>query len=50
MNESAKRFLIVMFVIAYVIWPIDLCPGLVVDDIILVLAAAISQKRKAAQS
>ena len=32
-----KNLLIVVAVLAYFVWPIDLCPGLPIDDIVVVI-------------
>ena len=31
-----KKTLIILIVVAYFVWPIDLCPGLPIDDIAVV--------------
>ena len=31
-----KKALIILIVVMYFVWPIDLCPGMPVDDIVVV--------------
>ena len=45
MNKKMIRILAVALLLIYVISPIDLCPGLLVDDIIAVLIYMAVNKR-----
>ncbi|MBN1915813.1 hypothetical protein JW796_02340 [Candidatus Dojkabacteria bacterium] len=41
MKNFIKKHFILILAIAYLIWPLDLLPGLLFDDLIAILTAAI---------
>lgn len=46
MNADTMKVLVLIFVILYVLSPIDVCPGPIDDVILIIMSAAISRKSR----